>query len=705
VSVREHERGALERLAAARGVETSYLDVDGKRHQASDETLIAVLAALGEPLSRPSDAVAAVAELARARRRQPAFSPVIAWDGRLRLRRSRKELEPPRLWLRAEAGGDARQLCFRIDPDGHAQLVEPLELGVHELVDSRGSRRLCIAAPARAPGLSSTRPVRLFGVFAPTYALMDDEDRRAGDLGDLERLGKMVAEKGARLLATLPLLAEVCEADGGPSGQHPYAPLSRLWWNEGYLDLARLPELAGAQGAALIAEARAKARSTRVARSGADGRRLADVSSAAAAARPALEAAAMGLQASGGPRRAAYEAFVTAHPDLERYARFRAAIEVAGVDPSRWPARWRSGRIEPAEVPKAAVARHCYAQFATDAQLEEVDRSLAKAGCGLLLDLPVGCQGGGYDPWAYPEAFASQASVGAPPDDFFTGGQNWGLPPPLPDGDRLKGYRLLRSVLARHMAHARMLRVDHVLGWARLWWVPEGMAPSQGAYVRYPTEELLALACLEAHRAGCALVGEDLGTVPRGLRPRLARHNVAGMRVGVFDLEARPRARLCPPAGSVAYLDTHDTATFAGFLTGADLKLRENLGLKVAGSLPQAEARRRRAVNGLIARLVREGLLAEADRDNNCAILGAVLEELGRSDARLVVVALEDLLGESEPQNVPGTTHEHDNFSRAISARLGEEALEARLAWLLGRLDAARRAGRAPSADTASKAS
>ncbi len=687
------ERRDLERLARARHVAPAYRGVDGRRRPAGDDALVGVLAALGEPVGSPADAAGALAERRRRLRRHPAPAVLVAWDGRLGPLPPALARHDPPLRLLLEGDDDGSPAGAQGDDDGSAARGPEgggqLPHGVHRLVDEGArTRAVVLSAPSLAP---SVRRRGGWGLFAPTYAVRDRRRRATGDLTALEGLGRLAAGRGAAQVATLPLLAEWSTADGAGPGQQPYAPLSRRWWNEGYLDLERLPELASREGAAALAAAQA-ALATLGSRRAGDGRGLADVAGAAAAARPALDVAAATLAAAGGRRRAAFEAYAAQRPELDRYARFRAAGEVAGPDLARWPARWQAGEVGAGELPAPAIARHRYAQFAMDDQLGDVAAGLRRVGCGLLLDLPVGCAAGGYDPWAHPAAFATGASVGAPPDAFFTKGQAWGFPPPHPDEERAAGYPMLRAVLAHHMAHATVLRVDHALGWARLWWVPTGLDPSQGAYVRYPTDELLAVACLEADRSGCALVGEDLGTVPPGLRPALRRHGVDRMRVAVFDLEGAPRRRLGPPGGTVAYVDTHDTATFAAFATGADVDQRARLGLGPSGEgAVEAKAARRALVDQVAARLVAAGRLDAGRWPDPGGLLGAVLDELGVSAADLVVVSVDDLLGELEPHNVPGTTSEHDNFARTLVSDLDELAADHHVGELLARLVAARR--------------
>ncbi len=688
------EVDALVRLARARRVATRYLDANGERQQASIPALIGVLAALGEPVERLSDAPAALRRRAEARRLRrgdtKAVPPVIvAWDGLLPAG-SRPE-GSSRLVLRGETveEGAVEEGPDWLDP------AAPLPLGYYRLADASGVTLAHVIAAPSQPPREPGREIPAGGgwaLFAPTYALVDDRERPAGDLRALDELGELAAAHGACAIATLPLLAEAATADGAPAGQQPYAPLSRMWWNEALVDLAQLEELAPEDREALDVAGLGPA----LARRDEDGRALADLAGLASAMRPALERAMARLEAGDSPRRRAFVAFRRLVPDLDRYASFRAAMEQAGSDLARWPSPWRAGRFAPGDLDPKALARHAYAQFAIADQLRVLTARAHARGCGLLLDLPVGCGPSGYDPWAHPEAFASGASIGAPPDAFFRAGQNWGFPPPDPEVDRAGGYRLLRRVLAHHMQHASWLRIDHALGWWRLWWVPKGHGAADGAYVRYPTEELLAVACLEAARAGTRLVAEDLGTVPRGLRPALRRRGVDRMAVAVFDLGSTPGRRLRPRAGTVAYVDTHDTATFAGFVHGLDIELRALLGVTSPSSARHEAAARRQVVARLVERLAHAELLAPGEQGDALGLLRAVLIELGSSSAELVVVALEDLIAEREPQNVPGTTVERANFARRVARPLTSIEADSKVRELLAALDTARRGAPQP---------
>lgn len=547
---------------------------------------------------------------------------VVAWDGVL------SEDDTARLGhaeiLEREDGGE--ESLSR--PAGSP--TRPIPFGVHSVGGTT-----VIAAPRR-----TKPPDRSWGIFAPTYAIRDARSKPSGDLTSLEQLALIAADKGARYVVTLPLLTQ--EPLGG--GQRaPYSPLSRAFWDESYLDIRRLPEI-GSETASLPHSI--------------------DARSPEAAA--ALDAGAERVAEGRGGRSASFVRYLRERPEVASFARFRTRHVSDGIDT------------------EGAARRQVYLQWAMDTQLGEIASTIADAGAGLVLDLPVSCRPDGYDPYAYPGSFANGATIGAPPDDFFTAGQDWALAPIHPERERAAGYPVMRAALDNLARHADILRIDHVAGWQRLWWIPAGAPADAGAYVSYRTDELIALASLYAWRHGIALVGEDLGTIDPVLRARLAEHGISGMDVSVFDLEAQPSTPLRPRSGTLAMLDTHDTATIAGWLHGDDIALRHRLGLLNGAAVTAARDRRRLNVDSLERRLHAKGLSEEG-------IVASLLEELGESDAAVVVANVEDLWGERDPQNVPGTTSEHPNFCRPMALSLEEIESDLRVASALDRLDRARR--------------
>ncbi|MHB8435130.1 MAG: 4-alpha-glucanotransferase [Acidimicrobiales bacterium] len=695
----------LQRLAALHRVETSYLDAFGHYRAASEETLVGVLQALGEPIESAADALrildgetnSALAE----RTKLPVV--VVAWEGDLGAvvvgpSDARQGLA---VELALEDGGDTEDLVS-LEVRGrytYAIAATRLPLGIHHL--AVGTRKASLSN-ARRPGMSGSveldeitiisAPVRsssvgprAFGIFAPLYAL--HEGSSGADFGSLERLGRFAAACGAAYVATLPMLSELSRAEDPEGRPSPYSPISRMWWNEAYLDLTRLPELTGCAQVDRLTQGFLPGTAADSAPQSIDlGRR-------SEAIRPLLATAATRLLESGSGRRRLFEAFLTARPEVMHYARFRAACEKSGPQPAMWPEEWKGGLISDRTVDPEAVRAHAYAQFATDEQLAAAADAMKSAGTGIMLDLPVGCRSEGFDPWAFPDSFALGATIGAPPDHFFSSGQDWGFRPLHPEGERLSGYQVTGGALRHLLVHAAALRLDHAMGLARLWWIPSGLAPSEGAYVRYRSDEMIALCCLEAWRQGACLVGEDLGTVESSLTGALTEHGIAGMHVAIFDAEteqAHPMEPLSPRSGSVALVDTHDTAPFAAWFTGWDLHQRVSLGLLDHDTAESEWSRRLRARRTLLDRLTASELLDEKRADDPVAVHQALATELARSDAGLVIINLEDCWGELDPQNIPGTTVEHENFCRTLALGLDEIERDAKVLRVLRSVQQAR---------------
>ena len=435
--------------------------------------------------------------------------------------------------------------------------------GYHRLeVEGPGlaASALVISAPRRCPD-----PGRGWGAFAPLHAVRTETDWGVATYRELAELGDWIGGLGGAFIGTLPLNAGFL--DGPVVEPSPYRPASRLAWNELYVDVERLPELgASPEARALLASAGLRRRLVRL-RSAPS----ADPVATMAVKRQVLELLAEALAAGPSPRRRALEAFLAERPEVKAYARFRAATETLGRPWTAW-AESRPGQIPAGAADERRVRYHCYAQWVADSQLAE-----AATHGGLYLDLPVGVHPDGFDPWWHPDAFATGVTGGAPPDSFQGAGQNWAVIPLHPEGIRQDAYRYPIALLRHAMRHAATVRIDHVMGLHRLWWIPEGMAAVDGAYVRYRAEELRAIAVLEASRAGVAVVGEDLGTVAPSVRAAMRRDGM--LRSHVHQFAATPDDPLPdPPPDSLASLGTHDLPPFAAWWAGLDIHERVRRG-------------------------------------------------------------------------------------------------------------------------------
>ncbi len=518
----------------------------------------------------------------------------------------------------------------------------PLPLGHHELELKSGGREaevLVISAPRRCytPG-----DERLWGVFLPLYALHTAESWGAGDLSDLGELFDWVRGLGGSIVGTLPLLPAFLDEPFEPS---PYMPASRLFWNEFFVDPRRTlewdhsPEAREAADRLTIDELR--------------GSPLVDYRRQTALKRRVLEKLA--LVADPPPHES---------PGLIAYAKFRAEAESSRDD----------GLSE---------RYHRYVQRVAE---EQIAALAERAGSpGLYLDLPLGVHPAGFDVWQRPDSFAPAASGGAPPDRFFTKGQNWTFAPLHPERIRQDGYSYWIDCLRHHFKHAGILRIDHVMAMHRLYWIPSGAQASEGAYVQYRAEELYAVLCLESHRHRCRVVGEDLGTVPKYLRRRLTDHGIDRMYVAQFNFRGKGQAMRTPPEACVATVNTHDTPTFAAYWNGEDIDDQVELGLLPAGEASDFHDKRGK---------VREAVASflETPASSSDRVLRACLGRLAKSPAKSVLVNLEDLWGETQPQNTPGTGAERPNWRRRAKLSLEEMQESEEISGSLRKLAIARRA-------------
>jgi 4-alpha-glucanotransferase len=322
----------------------------------------------------------------------------------------------------------------------------------------------------------------------------------------------------------------------------------------------------------------------------------------------------------------------------------------------------------------AAIVYHRYVQFVAEEQMRAARTVTESGGAGLYLDLPLGVHPDGFDPWYAPESFAS-ASVGSPPDDFFPGGQNWGFPPPHPDRIRESGYRYYIDCLRRVLRYASAIRLDHVLGLQRLFWLPE--ESDEGAYVRYRTEELRAVVAIEAERADAVVVGEDLGTVAPEILHAMDHDNILHSFVYQFEASADDPFPE-PRSPSLASFGTHDLPRFAAFWRGRDIDEKQSSGVLDEESAEAERARR----TALIEAVAAKATSTPGNEPERQALVDTTLA-LAESPARLVVIDLADYQLEERPENRPGTGPEADNWRLRAPQPLEEITADRELASFL----------------------
>jgi 4-alpha-glucanotransferase len=525
------------------------------------------------------------------------------------------------------------------------ELPADLPLGYHRLRARDGRESLLIVAPAAC---HLPDDLRTWGWAAQVYAARSRASWGMGDLADLARLGRWTRGLGAGCIMINPLSAPT---PGPPIEPSPYYPSSRRYRNPLFLRVEDVPgfERLGQGGVRLANAGRALNRDRRIDRDAVFRLKM-----------EALQALYAGFAPQEGD--AAFERYLAQQgAALTEFATYCALAERHGKDWRRWPAEHRRHdspevrAFRDANAPR--VRFHAWLQWLIDVQLAAAAREIA-----IINDLPIAIDVAGADAWCWQELMADGVSVGAPPDEFSTNGQDWGLTPFVPHKLRAAGYQPFIETIRSMLAHAGGLRIDHVMGLFRLFWIPRGLGASRGAYVRSRADELLAIVALESVRAGAFIVGEDLGTVEEGVRETLAARRLLSYRLLYFE----PTAARDFPELALTSVTTHDLATIAGLWTGSDVEDQRRIGLapNEAGM---------RALRDKIARL--DGMPADAPVEIAIERTYAALAE---APSRVLLATLDDALAVPERPNMPGTVTEWPNWSLALPQPL-EEIEEAAL--------------------------
>ncbi|QBJ90546.1 4-alpha-glucanotransferase [Streptomyces seoulensis] len=685
----------LRALAELHGVATSYSPSPEIIVAVPAPAVIAALAALDVDASTPDAVRAALVERERELRERLLPPTVVRWTGQPVAGTGTPALPDPfdvlppgtRLEIDTEQG------------ERHTS-VDDLPTGVHHVTvtapDGRTGHAHLIVAPERLPAPAG----RSYGLLAQLYSVLSHRSWGMGDLGDLAELAAWAGRThGAGFVQVNPLHAAV---PGAPTDPSPYRPSSRRFPDPVHLRVEDVPEYSYAE-----LNPRLRERAERLRADVLDKGALIDRDAVWELKRQALEQV---VRVPLGPgRQAAYDAFRAEEGQaLDDHATWYALAEEHGPDWRTWPEPLRDPRSAETARARARLADrvefHTRLAWLTDGQLRAAQRAAEEAGMpiGIVHDLAVGVHPVGADAWSQQDHFAAGMSVGAPPDAFNARGQDWGLPPWRPDRLAESGHLPYRMLLRALFRYAGALRIDHVMGLFRLWWVPEGSPPTDGTYVRYDAEAMLALLALEASRAGALVIGEDLGTVEPGVRETLQRRGVLGTSVLWFERDWTGDGRPLPPESwredCLATATTHDLPPTAARLTGEHVDLREKLGLLIkSGADERADAVADTAE--WLALLGSLGLL-----DTPAAGLPGSDEEaeiqgfhrfLLRTPARLVGIWLPDGIGDRRPQNVPGTWDQYPNWRLPVSDPQGRPVPleELTASPRLGALLAAVRAG------------
>jgi 4-alpha-glucanotransferase len=684
-------------LARLAGVADRYTDFYGNVRTVSTESITAVLRAMGYPITTDAEAADAIE---RMRSGEDQLQPVYVIHAGERLeidcgaRAGAIEwtLEPER----GESENGISERWIRID--------RAIEAGYYTLRVNDATTTVIAAPPAAyvPPELESRK---LWGLAAQLYSLRSSTDWGIGDFGCLGRLLDIGSRRGAACVAVNPLHQLHLT---NPTSASPYSPLSRLYLNALYIDVDAAHASIGGGRVAPSAGALRRLRAAElVDYAGVAREKLRALRALHARFRKARKDSSLAAQFA----RFVYEGGTRLH----RFALYEALMdEFKRRDEAtwgwmQWPIEYRNPGAplvnEFANSHETEIEFQEFLQWLADRQLADAVKNSGTMAIGLYRDLAVGVDANSADVWADPRAFCLNLGVGAPPDPMNVLGQNWLLPPLNPRVLRERAYAPFIALLRANMRHAGTLRIDHVMGLMRLFCIPRDVPASEGTYVSYRFDEMLGVLALESARHRCAIVGEDLGTVPPGFRERLTNSRIMGCRVLYFEREQdgsfRAPADYTPAA--VASAGTHDLPPFAGFWSGTDIEQRRELGF--TARIAEAEAERALSRRFLLGMLETHGNLGrnEASRLQDAAggltdealtsLIRAAYRALGRSAARLLLVQLEDTLLERHQVNTPGTFDEVPNWKRKLSMTLAELESNPRFLSVLADVDAARRKG------------
>jgi 4-alpha-glucanotransferase len=698
----------IDRLARLRGIGEAYHDYRGELRHFTLETKAGILRAMGCAVDDPTALAVEIVQL-ESERGQRLLPPIAAAHGKrvaLELNVAACDFGASLKWTVALQHGERRtgHLSSTDCPELWRGEVEgswitrrrfklPLDLpaGYHELEASVGGgaagRCLVISSPPECyEPAAILEGRRLWGVAVQLYTVRSRENWGIGDFNDLKTLIRWLAARGAGFIGLNPLHA-LATAD--PERASPYSASNRHFLNVLYISMPGVPEFHECAAAcAKVADAHFADRLSELrAAPQVDYRGVAEVKFEILELlyRDFLER----HLARGTSRAAAFRSFVAAGgAPLQIHARFEAldqyfrATQNTASGWLSWPAEYRDAAGAAArrfanEHP-LQIEFHLYLQWLAHEQLTGAQSLARELGMpvGLYGDYAVGAHPSGSETWADQRSFRMDAEIGAPPDPLALKGQGWGIPPPDPLAMETQHLQGFIGLIRNNMRYYGALRLDHVMSLFRLWWVPTGSSPTEGAYVHYPLHSLLTALTLESSRSDCMVVGEDLGVVPDEVRNAMPEFGLYHYKVLLFEKQdgrfRRPDELV---RRALATATTHDMPTLRGFWEGRDIELRRHLQLYPSVEIANdVERERERDRTALLAALRDEGLAPDGPGSSTepftLELAHAVHLYLARAKTALVALQIEDLLGMGDPVNVPGTHNEYPNWQRKLSADL-----------------------------------
>lgn len=667
------------------GIQPSYYDIRGNLHRASVESINAVIRAMGappcrHPMMRLVQPVSVVSV-----NNQPGFIRInlpLAEGGEagvainMEVTDEQGRVETSRInGMRAGYGEtiDGIRYVTTNLPDKTDRPMGYYEVSVECLLPNGvahcGRMRLIVAPD------SCYLPdnLRTWGVSANLYAMRSKSNWGTGDIGDLRELLRWAGEMGGGFVGINPLHAAHNRL---PYDISPYCAVSRLYNNHIYIDMSGIAPKKTATTSAAINSLKSS--------------RHIDYEGASRLKLDALRSSYRKFKArdikNNSPEAAAFKDYVDQEGEhLDAYAAFMALYELHNAGPDFWGPEYKTysahGVSAFRKKHKDKIMFYKYVQWIIHGQLSDAKKLCKGMAIGIYGDLAVGSSSRGSDAWTHPWVFAHNIGVGAPPDDFSPLGQNWAFPPMIPTMMRDTGYELFIQTIRKNLRYAGAVRIDHALGLFRLFWIPDGFAPGDGVYVNYPHEDLIRIIALESMRSRTVIIAEDLGTVPQEFKEILQRFGMLSYRLFYFERDWSSGSFIAPnayPETAIAAVNTHDLPTLWGYWSGHDIDVKESIGIYHSTEAHEQDTQDRRRVKQAMLDALRREFGDRIPQSIDSApemtreLFVAVHKFLARSNSRLVSVSLDDLMGELDQQNLPGTVDTHHNWLRKSKLTLEE---------------------------------
>src|SRR5579885_2211347 len=688
---------ALAALAAKCGIESGFHDISGRYRETSAETKRLLLGAMGVPAQCEAQATASLNELEREEWTEGLPPVLVAFAGRpvlieIILRDNPGDLS----WKLSLESGEFRSDHFSFTDlplvtqrgcgprnlqKRTLSLPSDLPWGYHAFELDPGRYQMPLIVTPEQSWLPSdvTNGIKFWGLAAQLYLLRSNANCGIGDFSDLRILLNIASTSGAQLVGINPIHS-IFLTD--PEQASPYSASHRSLSNILYIDVAAIPEFANCEQARKLITSEDFAKELAEYRGG----HYVEYGKVANLKLRVLRLLFAEWQSRQEQhRRRSFEQFRQIRGEyLNRACIFETLAQHFRGDRASTPL-WRQWPIpfqspETIEVQQFATAHdkevefYAWLQWLADEQLKEAAKAGQDMSIGLYGDLAVGSHPDGAESWSNQKLLAAGVSIGAPPDPFSWHGQNWGLPPYNPRALRRSRYAAFIDLIRANMRHRGALRVDHAMALEHLYWVPEGHSAADGAYVRYPFDDLLGIVSLESHRNQCLIIAEDLGTVPEEFRRRIAEAKILSYRVLLFERAAGTQSFLPPmdyPKLSIAVAGNHDLPTLRAWWEADDLKLKAEIRLIQDSDALERERRNREHERWQLLEALRAEGLVSYDRNIEWEeLIAAIHRYLSRTGSILAVAQLDDIAGEIDPVNIPGTISEYPNWRRRLSLTL-----------------------------------